>query len=493
MKTNFKTLIVSIGILSLSTIAMASPDSKSSNPYKVAINPDYLQRETGGLQVQHIDLFQDCTLLWCTAWGWPGTSIVADKNLMIRVDGDMYEPSEISGLEFGKPFIMQKWGRQDFTIKYPAIPKNAKVMDVIETNGDWYIYGLRLDGKKYKRKSADQWYAENALFYPGDLALAQADGKGKVTVEGIINNYDEQIANNSFTIKRINDCTGLDEDVRVKIKKDGSFKTSFEMNSPRILIAQFPLSMDMMLFLQPDGDISVYFDGDKILNQRVGRANINQAAIYNAGKFGMATQEIQNAPAVWNGTFQTSPLELTIKVIDHFHNEQVKKLTDYINSYCVSPLGADVLLGNEKAGMIYNKLQKALEAKQDEIPHGFYDFIKSDLDESGVSASKYYIDILKKLYISGFREAIGAEALKECTTAELPNVLAAEAKAVRDFSGTNETPLWWQKMTGISLVSMQRLPTGNNALETLKKLKENGAITNSNVYSELYKYYNNNK
>lgn len=489
MKPNFRALLTGVGLLSLSAAAITTTENKPVNPYKVAINPDYLQRESGSLQVQHIDMFDDCTSLWCTAWGWPGTGIIADKNLMIRVNGNMYEPTDISGLEFGKPFFLQSWGRQDFTIKYPAIPKNAKELDVLETNGNWKIYGLRLDGKRHKRKSADQWYAENALFYPGDLALEQAGTKGKVIIEGVINNYDPKVANNSFIISRTNDCTGMNQDIKVEIKKDGSFKTGVEMNTPRMLTAKFPLGMNMPLFLQPKCNISIYFDGDKILNQRVKRANVNQAAIYNAGKLGMATQEFQNAPAVWNGIFMVKPMEEANRVLDSIHNEQVIILNNYIDSYSVSPLGADLLLGNEKAGLIFNKLTCALIGNKNEFPHGFYDFIKSDLDEAGVSASKYYVDILRCLHASGFREAIGAEPLKECSVDELPGILAAEAKAVREFAGTSETPLWWQKMTGISLASMGRLPVDGKAVEVLKSLHKTGVLSDQTVYSELCKYY----
>lgn len=513
MKKILICFLVCLGIASSAVQAKIWNYKKSGQPERVVFKPDYLARINGSLYIDRIEFFADSTVFKCTAYYYPGSNIIVDRNLVLQAGDALIQPIGLHGMEFGKPFRLLRSGRHMFTVVYPPLDSRLTAIDLRELEGSWSLYGIRLDGERYDRITPDRWLEENTFYYPGNLKKNFNPEPRPARFKGILGGYDARVLQHSFTIENYNEITGVREDLDVLVAEDGSFEIEISTRTPKYVTVGFPLDMNMSVFLEPERTATVYFDRNKILAQRAGAADIYQSAIYNGGELGMINDELQAAYRLWTQSdkqplVSVRTLERAMVVIDAIHQEMLEKIDSYIGMCAVTPYTRRLLLANEKADMILAALETEARLSENvhrgralpRVPQGYYDFIR-DLDDELVLFSPRFREIAGKLSTSRFREVVGLDASNDENVAalwtlpenEIVRLLEKEARAVCAWLNADSTPLWWQMMTAMNLASFGRMPRENVGRQKGEKvisgLRRAGIITHPAVYNALNDYY----
>lgn len=501
--------------LAMPTLSAGIWNYKNSvQPERVVFKPDYLARITGSLYIDRIEFFADSTVFKCTAYHYPGSNIVVNRDLVIQAGDALIRPVGLHGMEFGKPFRLLRSGRHMFTIVYPSLDSKLTVIDLRELDGQWSIYGIRLDGKRYDRITPDSWLEQNTIYYPGRLKENFSAEPHASHFKGILGGYDADVLQRSFTIENYNEITGVSEDIVVPVAEDGSFEVEIFTRSPKYVNVAFPLDMNMSVLLEPDRMATVYFDRNKILAQRAGAADIYQSAIYNGDELGMINNELQAAYRLWTPADKrplenVRTLERAMVMLDAIHQEMVEKINSYIEMCAVLPYTRQLLLANEKAEMILAALET--EARLTEsatkgralppVPETYYDFVRVELNDELILFSPVFRQIAQKLSSSRFREVIGLGAPEGdggvvfCSQPanEIVRRIEKESHAICAYLGVENPPLWWQMMTAMDLASFGRMPREcverPKGEKVINRLKRSGIITNPAVYGALIDYY----
>lgn len=482
-------------------------------PERVVFKPDYLARVKGAFYIDRIEFFADSTIIKCTAYGYPGSNIKVDRDFVIEANGKLMQPIGLHGMKFGEPFTLLRSGRHMFTMVYPAIDKKIKVMNLREIDGLWSLYGIRLDGTRYDRPTGQEWIEANTFYYPGVPEQLFYPEPKAAKFKGIIGGFDPKIFASEFVVQSYNEITGQSEDVIVPINDDGSFETEFMLRAPRFIVAKFPLNMDTRIYLEPERTASVYFDRNKILAQRAGAHDIYQSAIYNGDQLGMINDELQAAYHVW-GPNDVRKIEgaRTLDKVQHLTaltaDEMQDKISSYIEMCAVLPMTERLLWANERGGMIktlldaearINSEAEKQKRRAPEIPVGYFDFVKDDLNNPLLVFSYRFRHIVPLLIKSRFWETIADAGDKndriigyDFSDNSLLVGIEKQARNLCRYISVDTPPLWWQMMTAMRLTSLAK-PEGVTkavAITTATALKNKGLITETAIYNAISDFYN---
>lgn len=132
--------------LALITLSLAALCAAAKN--FVAESPDYVAKSTSTINPARIERRGDITAVTFDVRFNPNWWIKIDTTALLvdPATGHNYRPSKVEGLRFGEQFVMPASGRHRFTLLYVGLPSKLKEVDFID--GNWKLFGLRLDGKK---------------------------------------------------------------------------------------------------------------------------------------------------------------------------------------------------------------------------------------------------------------------------------------------------------------------------------------------------------
>ncbi|MDE6368417.1 MAG: hypothetical protein K2K94_04185, partial [Muribaculaceae bacterium] len=417
MKKIIFTLVALLSIAVMGSNARIWNPKGMTQPDRVVFNPDFMAETSGSLKIDRIEFFKDSTLIVFTANCPHYRSIKVDRNLTLEVDGNVLLPTKVYGMKFGEVYTLPRWGKQQFILVYPPVGRKVERMSIVELGGSWNIYGIRLDGGSYNRPTIKEWLETKLAYYSGESKQFIYPEPKTVIFEGFINGYDPNVFKRSFRLNNYNEITGIEEPIDVPIEDDGSFKLELKTYFPKFVIADFPLDMPVKSYLEPGHNLSIYFDRNMILGQRAGNINVWDAAIVNGGDLGIINNQLYASWAVWTPQimaplYNVKSLNDAQKIIKRLHKEQVEKLKSYAHDFMIFPYSEAVILANEKAGMIEALLQQEKMFKQRngdnvDIPDGFYDFIKNDLNDNLIVTSGYFPSVARLLSESRYREVLG--------------------------------------------------------------------------------------
>lgn len=481
-------------------------------PERVVFKPDYLARISGAFYIDRIEFFADSTIVKCTAYGRPGSTITVGRDFVIDAGGKLLQPVDLHGMKFGEPFTLLRSGRHMFTIVYPALSEKIKTINLRELDGSWSLYGVRLDGKRYDRPTGQEWIEANTIYYPGvPDQLFYAEPKA-AKFKGIIGGFDSKIFANEFVVQSFNEITGEEENTLVTINEDGSFEADFLMRTPKFITAKFPLNMNTRIYLEPGRTSSVYFDRNKILAQRAGAHDIYQTAIYNGDQLGMINDELQAAYRVWDPSDvrkieSARTFDRVLQLTALTGDEMQQKIYSYIEMCAVLPMSERLLWAKERAGMIYTLLSAEARINSDveknnrrmpEIPVGYFDFVKDELNNPLIVFTPRFVKIVPLLVRSRFWDTISSSGDRVSGAIDYSlydNSLLAgieiQAQNLCAYLGVDTPPVWWQIMTAMRLTSLSNSEglKKSAALATATSLKKKNLITEDAIYNAIRDYY----
>ena len=178
--------------LALITLSLAALCAAAKN--FVSESPDYVAKSTRTINPARIERRGDTTAVTFDVRFNPNWWIKIDTTAVLvdPATGHKYRPSRVEGLRFGEQFVMPASGRHSFTLFYAGLPSKLKEVDFID--GNWKLFGLRLDGKKAdKPEPIDRktWKEKHSVPYPG--APEKVFTKGDMTVSGRISGFSPRL------------------------------------------------------------------------------------------------------------------------------------------------------------------------------------------------------------------------------------------------------------------------------------------------------------
>ena len=474
-------------------------------PDRVVFNPDFMAETSGNLKIDRIEFFKDSTLIVFTASSNYGY-INVDRNLTLDADGKILLPDKVYGMVFGENFKLQRWNKQQFVMVYPPVDRKVKKLSVVQLGGSWSIYGIRLDGGKYDRPTIEEWEETRSVYYAGDPKQFIYPKPKTVVYEGFINGYDPDVFKRTFRLNNYNEITGVQEPIDVEIDDQGYFRIELKSYFPKFVTADFPLNMQVKSFLEPEHNLAIYFDRNMILGQRAGKINVWNAAIVNAGDLGLINNQLYASWAVWTPDikrplYEARSLKEAKKIIDRLHKEQVERLKSYAADFMIFPYSEDVIMANEKAGMITTLLEQEKRYNDREpIPYNFYDFIKGDLNDKLIVTSGYFPTLAQLLSESRYREVLGInnvyaynDLAADGRRVAIFKTLETEAEALCRYLEVRYPPLWWQVMISMRLASFGLMDADSVSREdaawVINQLSDCKAITEKAVIDALKSHY----
>ena len=178
-------------------------------------NPS-LETRTGSIfTISKIELTPQQTRLFIDIVFPAGWWIETDKNIYIQntETGEKYYCTQVEGIKFNEKFYMPESGKAQFTLTYPALPKEVKKINLIdETDNEGAFYGISLvpekkdKTKKLFRQIAGNWlktdgtndwaygfYDSLAVFDNQYWKYASVKKKGKRLRMEVLNDKGEQV------------------------------------------------------------------------------------------------------------------------------------------------------------------------------------------------------------------------------------------------------------------------------------------------------------
>ena len=173
----------------------------------------------------------------------------------------------------------------------------------------------------------------------------------------------------------------------------------------------------------------------------------------------------------------------------------------------VLPMTERLLWANERCGMIETLLAAEARINGDaerqnrrkpEIPVGYFDFVKDDLDNPLIVFSYSFRQIAPLLVKSRFWEIIANSSDKNdnivgysLSDNDLLAGIEKQARNLCSYLSVDTPPMWWQMMTAMRLTSLAKSDgvTKTSALATAAALKNKGLITEIAIYNAICDFY----
>ena len=262
---NLRWLILMICLIRCNLVSWASLEKKGDIPTFITAN-------TRQIEVEQINMMQDRTEVLVRLWGNPGSKITIDPHMALVAEGKHYTLTGIEGVDqtVGSEFYPES-GEIGLYLLFPALPANTLIVDLIEGDGGWKIWGIQVKEN------------EPYVYVPSFLTSRQMDftaplptvdlHPGRTIINGYLLGYTEdmQVELNLH----LHDWLFANEwGYPIEVNEDGSFHVELNL----LLSGGATLRVnqrELPLFLQPGDEMMVYVHlpilsmaGSKLLGER---------------------------------------------------------------------------------------------------------------------------------------------------------------------------------------------------------------------------------
>ncbi len=323
MKTNvFKKLFLTAEALMFALSAVAET-------YE---NPDYSLRMMWQATPTRVDRTPDATRISFHCVYPQGWKVKIDSTAYIVEprSGAKYAPVATEGLTLNESFALPESGEVDYTIIYPALADSINEVDYFD--GDWKIYGLRLDGKKAVKQSVidiDKWQREHHKPYPGKMD--KFFSPGEAIVSGVISGYDPRAGFDNISVYHTNCVTGEQRPYLAPVAPDGTFRVAIPMEGPGYVSPANFLGQWQWHYAEPGRTLEIAMDWDDLLrsayNKYVYRDYSNPPVRYG-GDLADINVRLAGAPMrgeapvrEWAG--ELVPSEVSAKLAEIYRNDSI--------------------------------------------------------------------------------------------------------------------------------------------------------------------------
>ncbi|MDE5567991.1 MAG: thioredoxin family protein [Muribaculaceae bacterium] len=384
-----------------------SVSAKDAKPIKVIDSPEFKISNTSVITLKRAEFFKDSTRLCFDVKYRPGSWINVDTNLVMEINGEALQPIAAYDIVFGKRFVMPESGQHSFTLTYPAVKGKPATMDIVEKGGSWRIYGIRLDGKKYNRPTADKWEKANRADYSGKPdSMIYINPKTSV-FKGVIVGYDPRIYGTSFLMYDEDDILHIDKPVSVAIAEDGSFETELSMHMPKHILTTIGEDFAHKFYFEPGKNLTVYIDVTAPSDEP-------KKHIHYGGELGSINKQLADAPELWGyrclpELTDSTLLDETVAMIEGKRDVYTAMRDEFIAREDINPRVKEIVKAQEKAGRLQVLLDQAMNLlissrrkKRDmpQEPEIFYQYLKEYSPDADLPLSSTYNVLFNRLEYS---------------------------------------------------------------------------------------------
>lgn len=150
---------------------------------------------------------------------------IAQWAALVDEDGNRYPVHSIEGMKFGEWITVPDSGVKDFTLHFAPMPKNVKIFDFIEGDGDnmFKLLGIHDTKMKIKVPTMKELSDANPYTVPADWLRTDT-----ITVKGRIEGYDENTFGFSYMqFFNYDVLQAKDAVMTMNINEDGTFEKKF--------------------------------------------------------------------------------------------------------------------------------------------------------------------------------------------------------------------------------------------------------------------------
>ncbi len=238
--------------------------SGSAGSAKKIVNPSFKSRTSSVLTIDEMELGKKETKVKFRAVFRPGWAFtVSDQAYLLDPEtGKKFYPRTSEGLTFGKSIVMPESGDTTFTLTYPPIPKNTKILD-FSPNSVFHTFGISLSDKKSSKEKLEDQLTETPrkptpYFFKG----------GDVRIHGKIKGYDPRLGFDSFQLLSRDVISGKATIALLSLDSCGNFDQTIYIPAPNTAFMTITPGMNVYqsIYLEPDNDIEILFDWEDILD-----------------------------------------------------------------------------------------------------------------------------------------------------------------------------------------------------------------------------------
>lgn len=468
-------------------------------------NPDFECRKSAVATVKRIERCDTATRLDFHAEYRPHFWIKLDSTACLSdpLTGNKYQVLGTVGIEFNKEYWMPDEGEVDFSAIFPPIPLEVEAVDFVD--GNWTIYGLRLDGRrapdKYVTDSAE-WTAQNRVPYPGVPDTFFQEGECRLS--GRINGYNPRIELGSMLIYVPDVVTGESIPVNIPVGDDGTFDLSLPLRTPGFgMLKAGDAFVD--LYLEPGRELVCMPDWDDLLQYTLDRICDRPYRLRKTcfgGELGDINRELAEAPqppVQWVGNIYKTmtPTEAT-RQIEDWDSEYKAALDRYAADTPLHPHSRKLLDVNRRMLKTYMMLDYAMYRADVEredslapslaepLTADYFAFLKGPMADSDpwLAANRNATIISNRIGFCKLFDLCGVDRLVDSK---------AESMLIKDLAGTDDIPFLWQIALSSQLCSASSIKPGSYTREEAFDLVEavigSGAVTDPYIIDVMRSYF----
>lgn len=465
------------------------------------VNPDYECRTTAVVTPTAVERTGQSTKISFHALYRPHFWIKIDSTAYIQdpKTETRYAPVSTEDLTLGQEFWMPDSGEADFSVIFPPLPEDVAAVDFID--GDWRIFGLRVDGKKAPKTNevdADGWRKQHCITYPGEPEpfFHTADTK----ISGKISGYDQRLGFDNMLLYYSNPLTGQSDPKTIPVNRDGSFSITFPMVSPGPISIAGPNNFYLRFYAEPGRTLDLLLDWNDMLQaclSRIMMRDVHLSGTCFGGETGDINRELADAPSapmiqMYKIAHDSVP-SATQKLILANNDRYKADIERYKASAPLNPVTIKVLDANVETDLILNLLDYPMyyafisqsdtlaPALQEPIGIDFYEPMKT----SFASADPWIftgqaMDIIPNhLAFSAIPELLGVKDEEGGQPLDEGYKAIRRSKVMTEWVGSDTVPLLWQAAYAASLCSFGKTDTSRPREETYATV--NHAIENKIV------------
>ncbi len=472
-------------IFSILAATMLMMLSGSAGSAKKIVNPSFKSRTSSVLTIEEMDLGKKETKVKFRAIFRPGYwfKISESEYLFDPETGKKFYPTDGEGVSLGERLVMPESGDTTFTLTYPPIPKNTKILD-FSPNSVFHTFGISLSDKNSSIGSHEDLLTEaprnpTPSFFKG----------GDVRIHGKLKGYDPRLGFDSFQVF-IKDIP-IDKQVRSLLPLDsaGNFDKTFSISSPLASSIVIPFGNYIHIYLEPDNDIEIMLDWEDLLDfDRKKGLKKKLEHVQFGGSLAAMSRMLDNAPEMKfirsSQLADTKTPEEAKRIITEAVADYRLKLNKYADEIKADPYMRKYLNEMVQAEEAFKLLdyETYRDMKRREFPDSaffkdpltkdFYmDFMPQLLQaDTTILATSYGEVILNRLAFSSFPK------LFELNRYNNPKEVS---EVMKEFASTEEVPFLWQIANANS--------EGNAVSSQAKWYPENFRKDLDNLYSHTIK------
>jgi len=509
MKSIFGRLLT---LLAIATVAL------TATAQRVIENPDFEYAKSHSLTIERITVTPQETRVDCYVRSRPGSKVTVAKKTIIRDKATRkeYLPTHAEGATLGKGLRIPAEGFARYTLIYPTIPATVKSVDFIE--GDWDIFGLRLDGRKARKpaRMANPATLTAKTAHPDEIPPLFTGGKA--VIEGRIDGYDKRLGVDVFEMRSFTKATSVETMHAIPIGNDGSFRYEFELDGPSFMwVALGRVYTLPEMYMEPGRKLNVYLDLDRALENQIA-GNDSIPCIHFGGSLGQINEEFiraPQAPLVRTDKYAGSiPPSRAMAVIDSIHASRRAAVDSYIAAHpSLHPITRVLLATDTLAQRAYDHLNFLMYCRR---PAG-----NRKIDPAMAQVdTDYYRDFMPALMATDSTILLYASVqpllnrLAFCSLPELlghvnkrvehrnkyvkngPNFLISSCnnlddrtRYINEFLGVTEPPFLWQLTANAALCSFNRQSLDGTEEQGMAVLDSMRCVTHPALREALKKHF----